>query len=190
MTHAARSTRLRLAAWRMRTDRRGIARRVVALTVLALAASQAGAAPPIPDAQVTPEMLVSRLTRGIRAAPASAAPAPSVDLNIRFRTGSAELDPDSLPVVTALGRALADPALRADRFPIEGHTDTVGNPAANLDLSDRRARRVAAYLVEHFDVPPQRLLTRGMGEEGLAVPTPDQTDEPRNRRVHVVNLGG
>ena len=28
-----------------------------------------------------------------------------------------------------------------------------------------------------------------MGEDGLLVPTPDQTPEPRNRRVQVVNIG-
>jgi hypothetical protein len=28
-----------------------------------------------------------------------------------------------------------------------------------------------------------------MGEQGLMVPTPPQTAEPRNRRVQVVNLG-
>jgi hypothetical protein len=28
-----------------------------------------------------------------------------------------------------------------------------------------------------------------MGEQGLVVPTPDQTSEPRNRRVAVVNIG-
>jgi len=28
-----------------------------------------------------------------------------------------------------------------------------------------------------------------MGEDGLLVPTPPQTPEPRNRRVQVINLG-
>ena len=36
---------------------------------------------------------------------------------------------------------------------------------------------------------PARLQPVGMGEDGLLVPTPDQTPEPRNRRVLVVNTG-
>ena len=83
----------------------------------------------------------------------------------------------------------ADPALTAYRFRIEGHTDTVGGRDYNKALSDRRAVAVAEYLAGRFHVDRTRLQPIGMGQEGLMVPTPDQTPEVRNRRVLVVNIG-
>jgi outer membrane protein OmpA-like peptidoglycan-associated protein len=48
---------------------------------------------------------------------------------------------------------------------------------------------VVDYLAGRFQVDRARLQPVGMGEDGLLVPTPDQTPEPRNRRVLVVNTG-
>jgi OmpA-OmpF porin, OOP family len=48
---------------------------------------------------------------------------------------------------------------------------------------------VRSYLATNFKIDPARLDAVGMGEEGLIVPTPDQTAEPLNRRVAVINLG-
>ena len=89
-----------------------------------------------------------------------------------------------------LGKALTHPDLAGSRFRIEGHTDTVGTRPYNQALSERRAGAVVEYLSRHFGVQPARLQAIGMGEDGLLVATPDQTPEPRNRRVHVVNLDG
>ncbi len=115
--------------------------------------------------------------------------APSIDLTVEFRSGSAELSPSALHVLDHLGRALASPELSADRFRIEGHTDTVGSPELNKPLSQRRAETVANYLETKFGIAASRLDPQGLGEDGLLVPTPDQTPEPRNRRVHIINLG-
>jgi OmpA-OmpF porin, OOP family len=115
--------------------------------------------------------------------------APSIDLTVEFRSGSADLSPSAVNVLNHLGRALASPELSADRFRIEGHTDTVGSPELNKPLSQRRAETVASYLETKFGIAPSRLDPQGLGEDGLKVPTPDQTAEPRNRRVHIVNLG-
>ena len=73
---------------------------------------------------------------------------------------------------------------------IEGHTDTTGDDQTNLALSQRRAAAVVDYLASRYGVDRARLIAVGMGKGGLAVPTPDQTAEPRNRRVVVINLDG
>ena len=127
-------------------------------------------------------------TRGIHVGQQPPA-APAVSLNVLFATNSAELTPQAVQTLNDLGRALTDPSLASYRFRVEGHTDTVGSPGYNKALSDRRATAVAAYLAERFHVDPARLQPVGMGEDGLLVPTPDQTPESRNRRVLVVNLG-
>ncbi len=106
-----------------------------------------------------------------------------------FATGSAELTPQAIQTLNDLGRALTAPSLANYKFRVEGHTDTVGNPELNKALSERRAASVVAYLTSTFPVDRVRLQPVGMGQEGLLVPTPDQTPEPRNRRVLVVNTG-
>jgi OmpA-OmpF porin, OOP family len=123
-------------------------------------------------------------TRGIRVGRP-----PEVSLSVLFATGSAELTPEAIQTLNDLGRALTDPSLAAYRFRIEGHTDTVGSREFNKALSDRRAATVAEYLAGKFRMDRSRLQPVGMGEDGLLVPTPDQTPEPRNRRVLVVNTG-
>ena len=115
--------------------------------------------------------------------------APSIDLNVEFRTGSAELTPQAIHTLDNLGQALTSADLANYRFRIAGHTDTVGTPEQNKTLSERRAQAVAIYLEQRFNVAPQRLETVGVGEDDLAVPTGPQVPNPRNRRVQVINMG-
>ena len=142
-------------------------------------------------------------TRGIRpvspAAPSAAAPAatamprqapaPSVNLTVTFTSGSAELTPQAVRTLDELGKALASPDLAAFRFRVEGHTDTVGDDAMNQALSERRAAAVVQHLTARFGIPASRLEAVGLGESRPLVPTGDKVNEPRNRRVQVVNLG-
>jgi OmpA-OmpF porin, OOP family len=126
----------------------------------------------------------------VQSEPASAAiGGPSVNLTVDFTNGSAQLTPQAMATLDQLGKALDSSALASYRFRIEGHTDTVGSPAFNKSLSEQRAEAVVSYLTSKFGVQPTRLEAVGMGEQGLLVPTPPQTPEPRNRRVQVVNLG-
>jgi len=67
---------------------------------------------------------------------------------------------------------------------IGGYTDTVGNPADNAELSRKRAQAIAQWFVSHGVQVPIHF--QGFGESVLAVPTPDNTDELRNRRASYV----
>jgi outer membrane protein OmpA-like peptidoglycan-associated protein len=123
------------------------------------------------------------------ASPPAPSGGPTVNLTVNFETGSAQLTPDAMRTLDELGKALASQDLAAYKFRIEGHTDTVGSRDYNRALSERRAEAVVAYVAKKFGVDPSRLQAIGMGEDGLLVPTPVQTPEPRNRRVQVINLG-
>ena len=65
-----------------------------------------------------------------------------------------------------------------------GHTDTLGNPPHNQQLSMSRAEMVRDRLV-HDGLNPKSISVAGRGQLDLAIPTADQVAEPRNRRVEI-----
>ncbi len=67
------------------------------------------------------------------------------------------------------------------RFYIAGYTDTVGTKASNRTLSRNRARSIASWFRTNGLTLP--VFYQGFGEGVPAVDTPDETDEPRNRRA-------
>ncbi len=119
-----------------------------------------------------------------------ASDAPGIDFNVLFASGSAELAPSTLKTLDTIGRALSSNELAGSRFRIEGHTDTVGSRDMNRALSGRRAAAVVDYLSQKYGIDRARLESKGMGQDALLVPTRDQVDEPRNRRVRIVNITG
>ncbi|MCO4743512.1 MAG: OmpA family protein [Proteobacteria bacterium] len=64
---------------------------------------------------------------------------------------------------------------------VAGYTDTVGPAASNQALSERRAKAIAAWFRSRGFSEP--IYFQGFGESALATPTPDQTDEAKNRRA-------
>lgn len=68
------------------------------------------------------------------------------------------------------------------RLRIMGHTDATGDGMYNVFLSKRRAECVMK-LFWQAGVPPDRIETRWMGEDGLAIDTPHR--ERANRRVTI-----
>ena len=171
----------------------------MALQAAVILAPETGVAQSVPSAEQIVKSLTptttSGATRGIHIGPGAPSqpqpvvPEPAVSLSVQFATGSAELTPQAVHALDNLGKALNDQALVGYRFRIEGHTDTVGTRQYNQDLSDRRAAAVVDYLANNFRVDRGRVQAVGMGEDHLQIPTPDQTPEPRNRRVLVVNIG-
>ncbi len=121
---------------------------------------------------------------------AAAPDKPAASLLVLFGSGSAELTASGRALLDKLGAAMKNPHIASAHFRIEGHTDTTGDDQTNQALSERRANAVVEYLVTRCGIDRDRLATIGMGKQGLAVNTPDQTPELRNRRVVVVNLDG
>ena len=98
-----------------------------------------------------------------------------------FATDSSEV----LPAGHRIIAELADVAKRhGGKIEVDGFTDTTGTPQHNDKLSVARAESVAAELSQG-GVERERIETRGFGERELAVQTPDQTPEAKNRRVVV-----
>jgi OOP family OmpA-OmpF porin len=69
------------------------------------------------------------------------------------------------------------------KLTIIGHTDNIGTKQNKLVLSKRRAASVKDYLVDKFNIDPQRLITQGAGS---TVPVADNdTDEGRKKNGRV-----
>jgi outer membrane protein OmpA-like peptidoglycan-associated protein len=103
---------------------------------------------------------------------------------ILFDTDSDVIKPESGPVIKQIARGLdSNPNLK---LMIEGHTDSVGDAAHNLDLSKRRAEAVKAVLIGQFNIDASRLSATGMGSTKPV----DSNDTPQgraqNRRVELV----
>ncbi len=119
--------------------------------------------------------------------PEAAAPEPGELLmrleGVNFAFDSAKLTPESEAIVDEAVQKLQEAASVTVR--VEGHTDSVGSEAYNLDLSERRAQAVVDYLISK-GIDPSRVEPEGMGE-GHPVDTND-TKEGRyhNRRVDFV----
>jgi outer membrane protein OmpA-like peptidoglycan-associated protein len=99
-----------------------------------------------------------------------------------FIVGSAELTPESKLAY----RAVFDDTKQRPVYEIEviGFTDTVGNLPYNQALSLSRASAIRDGLVRD-GLDRQTISIVGRGKHDLLVPTPDQTPEPRNRRVEI-----
>lgn len=67
---------------------------------------------------------------------------------------------------------------------VAGYTDTVGAAASNLALSEARAKAIARWFQARGFAGS--IHYQGLGEQGLAVPTPDEFDEERNRRADYI----
>jgi OOP family OmpA-OmpF porin len=116
---------------------------------------------------------------GQPAAPASQ----RVNLRLAFESGSARLTAEALAQARVFAQALLLPQLVNMHFRIEGHTDSVGSRALNLDLSQRRAQSVADFLVSQ-GIDRERLEVRGFGFDQPLPGTRAAAGE--NRRVEAV----
>jgi len=111
-----------------------------------------------------------------------ALPARPSSFTVYFITGTDELTAESKADLQNILAALKDRPL--PDVQVIGHTDTVGDLLGNDRLSAQRAETVKSFLVQ-IGIPAERITTAGRGERELLVRTPDETDEPRNRRVEI-----
>jgi outer membrane protein OmpA-like peptidoglycan-associated protein len=152
----------------------------VLLPVLASARAQAD------EPVVKAPRIVERLRVGkdiVADYPGVPAPRPTIDLQVYFVFGSAQLMPAGKRQLDELTMALNDRELHMAAFELAGHTDDVGSHAANMRLSLHRAEAVRTYLVRVQGLSPSRLYPIGFGSTRLA--DPSRPEAALNRRVEV-----
>lgn len=105
-----------------------------------------------------------------------------------FYSGSADLSPDFMPMLTKIGRSIA---AAGGRITVEGHTDDIplsghNRFRSNWDLSGARAASVADYLTEQAGVPRERVVVRGMADTKPLAPNDTREGRAKNRRIEVL----
>ncbi|HCT29780.1 MAG TPA: hypothetical protein DIW31_03380 [Bacteroidales bacterium] len=107
---------------------------------------------------------------------------------INFATGSWALTPDMKDKIeNQLGQLSVEFAGMKVR--IEGNTDNVGSADMNRDLSYKRAKSVADYLVKTYNFDPNRFVIVGNGPDKPVSSNNTETGRAANRRTEFQLLG-
>lgn len=109
----------------------------------------------------------------------TALPAPFI---VYFGFNKYDLDADANQTIADAAKAIAK--YHVTKISVEGNTDTVGSGPYNMTLSQKRADVVEKALTG-LGVPAADQQEKAFGKTHLKVATPDQTKEPRNRRVEI-----
>ncbi|GAB1401933.1 hypothetical protein MASR1M68_08440 [Elusimicrobiota bacterium] len=101
----------------------------------------------------------------------------------QFETNSDKLTPKSREIVKQIASAL-------EQYPgaevlIEGHTDSLGDDAANQQLSEKRAQKIAQTLKDEYKVS-NSFSVIGKGETEPIVSNDTKENRAKNRRVEVI----
>jgi len=112
----------------------------------------------------------------------SALPPPPQQFTVFFRFESDELTDQSQALIPQILAAVKQHAVQD--VVVIGHTDTMGTQQANFGLGLKRAMMVRTLLVK-AGLDGSTIDVTSVGELDLLVRTPDETPEPRNRRVDI-----
>lgn len=106
-----------------------------------------------------------------------------IDQTILFDAGSSELSASAQSSLKSLATSLQNnPKVTVL---ITGHTDSLGTPGYNMELSVKRAESVKNYLAA-AGISDKRMVTRGKGATENKADNSTREGREKNRRVEVV----
>lgn len=100
---------------------------------------------------------------------------------VLFRFNSDEIDPQFREMLKRLASYLTKPPV-FKKLVIEGHTDSVGSAEYNIELSQKRAEKTRAVLIE-VGLPADRVEAIGIGEARPIASNANFQGRAMNRRV-------
>ncbi len=112
-----------------------------------------------------------------------AQPALPITFRLYFETGTANLTKESKADFQNVLTTLRERGPSA--VSVIGHTDTEGKSKWNEQIGLKRATAIAEMFKKE-KIQVIELVVTSHGESNLLVKTPDETPEPRNRRVEII----
>ncbi|KAA3439658.1 OmpA family protein [Rufibacter hautae] len=108
-----------------------------------------------------------------------------VTYGVKFDTNKAVIRPESMGTLNSIVKLMQEqPSLN---FSVDGHTDSDGDDASNLKLSQQRAEAVKTYLVSQ-GIADSRLKAKGQGESKPLDKGTTVEAKANNRRVEFVKI--
>lgn len=105
-------------------------------------------------------------------------------VGLSFDSGGATIKSDQAALLVKVEKAID--ILNDSVITVEGHTDSFGSDEANLELSQRRADAVRAYLLANMNLPAYRISAMGYGETRPIASNDTAEGRARNRRIDLV----
>lgn len=109
-----------------------------------------------------------------------------VTTGITFDANSAVIKPESYGLIKDIAVALKQSS--GIKVKIVGHTDSDGDEAANLILSEDRAESVKKSLINDYSVNAALIATEGKGASEPVAPNDSPQNKAKNRRVEFVMM--
>lgn len=104
---------------------------------------------------------------------------------ITFDTGKATFQPGSEQILGEIVKLMNE---NPDwKFEVQGHTDNVGQKAANMTLSEQRAAAVVNWLTM-YGIDKARLVARGYGDTMPVADNSSEEGRAKNRRVELKKI--
>jgi len=132
--------------------------------------------------QGAPKVIGEQQARATVSQALEAEPMAPATFVIQFKSGSADLTPESMRLLPGVMEAIR--VRKSTDIIVSGHTDSVGSDDYNRSLSLRRAKSVANVMVAK-GIPRDSIEITYHGKGNPLIPTPDGVSEPRNRRVEI-----
>jgi outer membrane protein OmpA-like peptidoglycan-associated protein len=104
---------------------------------------------------------------------------------VTFDTGKASIKPESFARLDGVAEYMTHK--KSVKIEISGHTDNVGKPEGNKDLSLKRAQACRKYLVDK-GVDGGRITAVGFGDEQPVASNDSPQGRAQNRRIEAKEL--
>ena len=107
--------------------------------------------------------------------------------DVQFKFNSVEVDDEAKARLEEVSKLLSNN--KNLLLELQGYTDNVGDPAYNVQLSNRRVENVKRHLVGELKLDLHRISSLGLGEANPQDDNKTREGRARNRRVTITVLG-